>query len=322
MNGAICFDISENGYIVGTSSLNQGAGQPFIWDSVNGMQGIPLPPGTSSAIARGVNSAGQVVGIGSSAFAIPFLFDGGATYRLQDLLPPGSGWNLATNTSSSALGISEGGIIVGTGIHNGATHAYAMIPTPPVATLLAQFVATGNQDGIALRWSFSTGSDWTSVTVERAPGEGGPWQPLIATIDVSDGTMTTTDDRVQPGETRWYRLRVVDRADESSTLGLVSATRGMPGAGSVVLGAVSPNPASRGAAVAFRLGAAQDISLSVLDVRGRRVRALFEGRETAGEHLIHWDGAMDDGVPTAPGVYYFGLRTSGGNYSQRVVVVR
>ena len=76
----------------------------------------------------GVNSSGCVVGIASSAFAIPFLYDGTNTYRLADLLPPGSGWDLSTNTSSSALGISENGTIVGTGVRNGETHAYAMIP--------------------------------------------------------------------------------------------------------------------------------------------------------------------------------------------------
>jgi hypothetical protein len=40
------------------------------------------------------------------------------------------------NTSSSALGISDNGIIVGTGVFNGATHAYAMVPggTTPTPT--------------------------------------------------------------------------------------------------------------------------------------------------------------------------------------------
>jgi Dockerin type I domain len=75
-----------------------------------------------------VNSAGWVVGNDSSAFSIPFLYDGTTTYRLADLLPNGSGWDLSMNTSSSALGISDNGVIVGTGVHNGATHAYAMVP--------------------------------------------------------------------------------------------------------------------------------------------------------------------------------------------------
>jgi len=87
------------------------------------------------ASARGVNSAGWAVGTASSAYAIPFLYDGTTTYRLADLLPAGSGWDLSTNTSSSALGISEGNIIVGSGVYNGAVHAYAMIPIPEPATV-------------------------------------------------------------------------------------------------------------------------------------------------------------------------------------------
>ncbi|WP_164013078.1 DUF3466 family protein [Pyxidicoccus trucidator] len=127
-NGAIAYDVSENGRVVGVSMNNQGSGVPFIWDSANGMRAIPLPAGTSQGSARGVNSAGWVVGNASSASSVPFLFDGVTTYRLGDLLPAGSGWNLLTGTSNSAFGISETGVIVGTGVHNGATHAYAMIP--------------------------------------------------------------------------------------------------------------------------------------------------------------------------------------------------
>jgi len=130
-NGALAFDVSPSGHVVGSSMLNQGSGLPFIWTDANGIQPIPLPVGTGQGSARGVNSAGWAVGTASSAFAIPFLFDGTMTHRLADLLPLNSGWDLSTNTSSSALGISEDGVIVGTGIHNGATRAYAMIPVVP-----------------------------------------------------------------------------------------------------------------------------------------------------------------------------------------------
>ena len=134
LNGALAFGVSNNGYVVGSSMLNQGSGLPFIWSDQGGMVAIPLATGTSQGSARGVNSAGWVVGTDSSAFAIPFLYDGTNTYRLADLLPPNSGWDLSTNTSSSADGISEDGIIVGTGVHNGETHAYAMVPAAPTPT--------------------------------------------------------------------------------------------------------------------------------------------------------------------------------------------
>ena len=127
-NGALAFGVSNTGYVVGSSMLNQGSGLPFIWSDAGGIVAIPLASGTSQGSARAVNSAGSVVGNDSSAFSIPFLYDGTTTYRLADLLPNGSGWDLSMNTSSSALGISDNGVIVGTGVYNGATHAYAMVP--------------------------------------------------------------------------------------------------------------------------------------------------------------------------------------------------
>ena len=129
LNGALAFAVSNTGYVVGSSMLNQGSGSPFIWSDANGIVAIPLATGTSEGSARAVNSAGWVVGDDSSAFSIPFLYDGTTTYRLADLIPAGSGWDLSMNTSSSALGISDNGVIVGTGVHNGDTHAYAMVPT-------------------------------------------------------------------------------------------------------------------------------------------------------------------------------------------------
>jgi hypothetical protein len=127
-NGALTFAVGNGGHVVGSSMMNQGSGMPFIWSDANGIVAIPLATGTSEGSARAVNTAGWVVGQDSSAFSIPFLWDGMTTYRLADLLPPGSGWDLSTNTSSSALGISDNRVIVGTGVHNGETHAYAMVP--------------------------------------------------------------------------------------------------------------------------------------------------------------------------------------------------
>ena len=133
-NGALAFAVSNTGNVVGSSMQNQGSGLPFIWSDQGGMVAIPLATGTSEGSARAVNSAGWVVGNDSSAFSIPFLYDGTNTYRLADLIPPNSGWDLSMNTSSSADGISEDDVIVGTGVHNGETHAYAMVPAAPSPT--------------------------------------------------------------------------------------------------------------------------------------------------------------------------------------------
>ncbi len=141
MNGAIAFDVSEAGHVVGSSMLNQGSGMPFVWTQGGGMVAIPLAVGTSQGSARGVNSNGNAVGTMSSAFAIPFLYDGSNTYRVGDLIVNPTGWDLLTNTSSSALGIAEDGTIVGTGVFNGAVHGYVAVPVPEPSSIVFTSVA-------------------------------------------------------------------------------------------------------------------------------------------------------------------------------------
>lgn len=154
LNGAIAFGVGNGGHVVGSSMMNQGSGTPFIWTQAGGIVAIPFPTGTTQGSARAVNATGQAVGTASSAFAIPFLYDGTNTYRLQDLIPAGSGWDLSMNTSSSALGISDNGVIVGTGIINGQTHAYAMVP-----------MATSVSVGGRIQTSNGLGIDYASVTI-------------------------------------------------------------------------------------------------------------------------------------------------------------
>jgi hypothetical protein len=123
--------------------MNQGSGLPFIWTQAGGMVAIPLPTGTTQGSARAVNAAGRAVGTASSAFAIPFYFDGTNTFRLADMIPAGTGWDISTNTSSAALGISESGMIVGTGVFNGAVHAFAMVPVATNVSISGRILTSG-----------------------------------------------------------------------------------------------------------------------------------------------------------------------------------
>ena len=175
LNGALAFGVSNTGYVVGSSMLNQGSGLPFIWSDQGGMVAIPLATGTSEGSARAVNSAGWVVGNDSSAFSIPFLYDGTNTYRLADLIPPGSGWDLSMNTSSSADGISENGIIVGTGVHNGETHAYAMVPVAPSPTPTPTPTATpdSNSDTCSKSYSYTKGAPESATATVIGTVEAG-----------------------------------------------------------------------------------------------------------------------------------------------------
>ena len=203
-NGAINFGVSHNdSYIVGSSMMNQGSGMPFIFRRSTGtMTAIPLVAGTTQGSARAVNSAGWAVGQDSGAFSVPFLYDGTASYRLLDLIPANSGWDLSTNTSSSALGISEDNVIVGTGVHNGETHAYMMVPTQK-----APFDYDG--DGLADVSVFRPGSGtWylQQSTNGFAATNWGLTTDKIVPADY-DGDAKTDIAVYRPSEGNWYILR-------------------------------------------------------------------------------------------------------------------
>ncbi len=74
----------------------------------------------------------------------------------------------------------------------------------------------------------------------------------------------------------------------------------------------SPNPSRGGTRLTFTLPAAASVSLDVLDVQGRVVRALERGERAAGTHVVAWDGRRADGGAAAAGVYFARLALDGG----------
>jgi len=81
----------------------------------------------------------------------------------------------------------------------------------------------------------------------------------------------------------------------------------------------SPNPFSVATRVRLGLSAPGRASVTVFDLTGRRVRELLrEAPMAAGVVELTWDGRTDQGVPTAPGVYFVRLEVGSAHASARV----
>jgi hypothetical protein len=84
---------------------------------------------------------------------------------------------------------------------------------------------------------------------------------------------------------------------------------------------VTPNPASGPCAVVMELPVASDVRLTVVDLEGRRIATLLEGRMEAGLHTASWNGRGNRGERLAAGVYFAHLQTSDGR-TQATKVIR
>ena len=83
-----------------------------------------------------------------------------------------------------------------------------------------------------------------------------------------------------------------------------------------------PNPLNPGTTFAFTNDRARHLTLTVHDVRGRRVAELATGTFSAGRHLIEWNGRDAAGHSVASGVYLVRLHGDDVDASRRLAVVK
>lgn len=82
----------------------------------------------------------------------------------------------------------------------------------------------------------------------------------------------------------------------------------------------APNPSRTGTTLRFSLARAERVAVDVLDVSGRRVRALGPRALDAGAHAILWDGRDDAGRDSGPGLFF--VRVAGAGWQDTARVVR
>ena len=88
------------------------------------------------------------------------------------------------------------------------------------------------------------------------------------------------------------------------------------------LEAPSPNPFNPATTIAFRLERADEVTLSVYDLRGRRIVDLAHGHFEAGRHEVRWQGDDAAGQGVASGVYLIRLQGRGLDATRPVTLVK
>jgi len=117
-------------------------------------------------------------------------------------------------------------------------------------------------------------------------------------------------------------LSVTVDAEKNITATFATATTGVgdPPVTAFALSAIAPNPVAGRLRVGFAVPSEADIRLSLVDVQGREVVVLAEGRYPPGRHTIDWTRGGGGRLPS--GMYFLRLRTPAGNFTKRVVLAR
>jgi hypothetical protein len=83
-----------------------------------------------------------------------------------------------------------------------------------------------------------------------------------------------------------------------------------------------PNPFSTSTSIRLELPQHADVSVTIYDVRGRRVVTLEEVGLVAGENTIMWNGRDEVGRLVPSGIYFYSLQSAGITRTRKMVLLR
>ncbi|NOY76796.1 MAG: S8 family serine peptidase [Calditrichaeota bacterium] len=84
-----------------------------------------------------------------------------------------------------------------------------------------------------------------------------------------------------------------------------------------------PNPSPGFVSVRYGLPQETDVTISVYNILGQRVKTLFHGDQFAGgNHIVSWNGRSETGEPAPSGVYFLVLKTNRAHATQRILLLR
>ncbi|NNF07688.1 MAG: matrixin family metalloprotease [Candidatus Eisenbacteria bacterium] len=192
------------------------------------------------------------------------------------------------------------------------TCAAKVIVECAVPVELAAFSVNRSESGAVLQWEVAEATDHAGFHVFQ--------QQLGSTRDkVTNRLLTGSDqymfvDASAPRGPVDYWLQEISRSGLATWHGPFRLSASPFITPSVVLAPARPNPFAAATLITYNLPEASPVRLEVFDAQGRLVRTLANGVQAAGEHVVRWNGDMEDGGRAAAGLYI--VRLGAGNVSR------
>ena len=83
-----------------------------------------------------------------------------------------------------------------------------------------------------------------------------------------------------------------------------------------------PNPFNPETGIKYQLSISAEVTLTVFDMLGRKIRTLVNTQQTAGSYEIVWNGRNDAGETVGSGIYLYRLSASGQQQVKKMLLVR
>lgn len=210
------------------------------------------------------------------------------------------------------------GIELGDATYSGSAGFLARFVHVPPAPIMevSLFPSTG---AIEVRWNVTTEQPVDTLTVLRGTPPASP-APVFTTL-FGSGSGSFVDGDVVGGRVYQYQLVVTTPQGVEYRSSTVTATPNVPTFVNT-LAQNAPNPFNPTTSIAYSLKNRAEVSISIYDATGIRVRRIEEGVRDAGEHIVEWDGRDDTGNVVGTGVYFYRLEGVPGVAPRKMVLIK
>jgi len=88
------------------------------------------------------------------------------------------------------------------------------------------------------------------------------------------------------------------------------------------LSSADPNPFTSETTVQYKLTRETNLTISVYNMLGQKVKDLYSGKKSSGVHSVSWDGRGESGEKSSSGIYFFKIEVGDKKASRKVTLVR
>jgi hypothetical protein len=193
----------------------------------------------------------------------------------------------------------------------------------PVPTRMKSFDVTMDGGAAVLRWETSMEVGMQGYDVVRSEEERGRYDAVTKSMvpssgSASGGSYEYRDETIAANRTYWYKLREVSDDGLGAEYGPYAVTYRITNR----LDQNVPNPFNPTTTIAYAIASDNQVSLTIYDVAGRKVRTLVNERQKADAYKLVWDGVNDAGSKVASGVYFYKLVAGKFTQTKKMVLLK
>ena len=83
-----------------------------------------------------------------------------------------------------------------------------------------------------------------------------------------------------------------------------------------------PNPFNPTTTISYDLTKASEVSLTVYNMLGQKIKTLEMGQKSEGHHKVFWDGTNDEGKIVTNGIYFFTIKAGDFQQTNKMIMLK